>query len=60
MITLICSSTDRQTARAGLMADGFSFTEVQANHILNTQLGDLVGEVSNPELRLTGDLPINV
>ena len=60
MIPLICSSTDCQAARAGLMADGFSFTEVQANHILNTQLGDLVGEVSNPELRLTGDLPINV
>ena len=60
VITLICSSTDHQTARAALMADGFGFTEVQANHILNTQLGDLVGEVSNPELRLTGDLPINV
>ena len=47
-------------ATAALWSDGFSFTEVQTNHILNTQLGDLVGEVSNPELRLTGDLPINV
>ena len=60
MITLIRGSADRQTAWAGLMADGFGLTKVQANHILNTQLGDLVGEVSNPELRLTGDLPINV
>jgi DNA gyrase/topoisomerase IV subunit A len=60
MITLICSSTDCQTARAGLMADGFGFTEVQANHILNTQLGGLLAGVANPWLHLTGDLPINV
>ena len=60
MITLIRGSADRQTAGAGLMADGFGLTEVQADHILDTQLGGRVGEVSNPELRLTGDLPINV
>ena len=60
MITLLCSSTDHQTARAALMADGFGFTEVQANHILNTQLGGLLAQVANPGLHLTGDLPINV
>ena len=60
VITLIRSSTDRQTARAALMADGFGFTGVQANHILNTQLGGLLAGVANPELRLNGDLPINV
>jgi len=60
VITLICSSTDHQTARAALMADGFGFTEVQANHILNTQLGGLLAQVANPGLHLTGDLPINV
>ena len=60
VITLICSSTDCQAARAGLMADGFSFTEVQANHILNTQLGGLLAGVANSWLDLNGDLPINV
>ena len=60
MITLICSSTDCQAAQAGLMADGFSFTEVQANHILNTQLGGLLAGVANSWLDLNGDLPINV
>ena len=60
MITLICSSTDRQTARAGLMANGFGLTKVQANHILNTQLGGLVAGVANSWLDLNGDLPINV
>ena len=60
VITLICSSTDHQTVRAALMADGFGFTEVQANHILNTQLGGLLAGVANPWLHLTGDLPINV
>ena len=60
MVTLIRSSADRQTARAGLMADGFGLTEVQANHILDTQLAGLLFEVANPELRLAGDLQINV
>jgi|TARA_B100000959_G_C14740337_1_gene524788 DNA gyrase/topoisomerase IV subunit A len=60
MITLIRGSADRQTARAGLMADGFGLTEVQANHILDTQLAGLLFEVANPELRLAGDLQINV
>ena len=60
MITLISGSADRQTARAGLMADGFGLTKVQANHILNTQLGGLLAGVANPWLHLTGDLPINV
>jgi DNA gyrase/topoisomerase IV subunit A len=60
MITLIRGSADRQTARAGLMADGFGLTEVQANHILDTQLAGLLFEVANPELRLSGDLQINV
>jgi len=60
MITLISGSADRQTARAGLMADGFGLTEVQANHILDTQLGGLLSEVANSWLDLNGDLPINV
>lgn len=60
MITLIRGSADRQTARAGLMADGFGLTEVQANHILDTQLAGLLFEVANPELRPAGDLQINV
>jgi DNA gyrase/topoisomerase IV subunit A len=60
MITLIRGSADRQTARAGLMADGFGLTEVQANHILDTQLGGLLSEVANSWLDLNGDLPINV
>ncbi|MCH2420218.1 MAG: DNA gyrase subunit A [Acidimicrobiales bacterium] len=38
VIALIRGSADRQTARAGLMADPFEFTEVQANHILDMQL----------------------
>jgi len=60
MITLIRGSADRQTARAGLMADGFGLTEVQANHILDTQLGGLLSEFANSWLDLNGDLPINV
>ena len=60
MVTLIRSSADRQTARAGLMADEFGLTEVQANHILDTQLGGLLSEVANSWLDLNGDLPINV
>ena len=49
-----------QEAIVVAMADGFGFTEVQANHILNTQLGGLLAQVANPGLHLTGDLPINV
>ena len=60
VITLICSSTDHQTARAALMADGFGFTGVQANHILDTQLVGLLAGVANPWLDLAGDLQINV
>ena len=57
---MIRGSADRQTARAGLMADGFGLTEVQANHILDTQLGGLLSEFANSWLDLNGDLPINV
>ena len=60
MITLIRSSANCQTARAALMADGFGFTEVQANYILNTQLDGLLAGVANAWLGLNGDLPINV
>ncbi len=60
MVTLIRSSADRQTARAGLMADEFGLTEVQANHILDMQLVGLLSEVANPELHLAEDLQINV
>ena len=38
VIALIRGSADRQTARTGLMADPFKFTEIQANHILDMQL----------------------
>jgi DNA gyrase subunit A len=38
IISLIRGSEDRATARAGLMGDGFEFSEVQANHILDMQL----------------------
>ena len=38
IISLIRGSADRATARDGLMADGFEFSEVQANHILDMQL----------------------
>jgi len=38
IILLIRGSADRATARDGLMADGFEFSEVQANHILDMQL----------------------
>ena len=38
IISLIRGSADRGTARDGLMADGFEFSEVQANHILDMQL----------------------
>ena len=60
MITLIRGSVDRQTAWAGLMADGVGLTEVQADHILDTQLVGLLAGVANPWLDLAGDLQINV
>ena len=41
VIALIRSSADRPEARSGLMADPFDFSEVQANHILDTPLGRL-------------------
>ena len=41
IIALIRGSEDRATARVHLMADGFGFSEVQANHILDMQLARL-------------------
>ncbi len=41
VISLIRTSDDRPAARAGLMAEPFSFSEVQANHILDMTLGRL-------------------
>ncbi len=41
VIALIRASDDRPAARAGLMADPFSFSEIQANHILDMTLGRL-------------------
>ena len=41
VIALIRSAADRLEARSGLMADPFGFSEVQANHILDTPLGRL-------------------
>lgn len=41
VIALIRGSDDRSDARAGLMAEPFLFTEVQANHILDMTLGRL-------------------
>ncbi|MDH5236566.1 MAG: DNA gyrase subunit A, partial [Acidimicrobiia bacterium] len=41
IITLIRGSDDRPAARDGLMADPFSFSEDQANHILDMTLGRL-------------------
>ena len=41
IIALIRGSEDRGAAREGLMADPFSFTEVQATHILDMRLGQL-------------------
>ncbi len=43
VITLIRGSADVDTARTGLMAEPFSFTEVQANYILDMQLRRLTG-----------------
>ncbi|HZU74063.1 MAG TPA: DNA gyrase subunit A [Acidimicrobiales bacterium] len=41
IIALIRASEDRPAARAGLMAAPFEFSEIQANHILDTTLGKL-------------------
>ena len=41
IIALIRASEDRGSARAGLMGDGFEFSEIQANHILDMPLGRL-------------------
>ncbi len=41
IIDLIRGSEDRPMAREGLMADPFSFSEIQANHILDMSLGQL-------------------
>ncbi len=41
IIASIRGSDDRGAARAGLMADPFSFSEIQANHILDMTLGRL-------------------
>ncbi|HEX4528285.1 MAG TPA: DNA topoisomerase (ATP-hydrolyzing), partial [Acidimicrobiia bacterium] len=38
IIALIRGSEDTETARAGLMAKPFEFSEIQANHILDMQL----------------------
>lgn len=41
IIALIRASADRGEARAGLMGEGFDFSEIQANHILDMPLGRL-------------------
>lgn len=41
VIELIRSSADRAAARLGLMEEPFSFSEIQANHILDMTLGRL-------------------
>jgi len=41
IIDLIRGSADRPAARGGLMAEPFSFSEIQANHILDMTLGRL-------------------
>ncbi len=41
IIALIRASADRPAARAGLMAEPFEFSEVQAEYILDMQLGRL-------------------
>ena len=59
IIALIRASEDRAAARTGLMAEPFSFSEIQANHILDMRLAaltrlarsDLEGELT--ELRAT-------
>ncbi len=41
IIALIRASADRPEAREGLMGEGFEFSEIQANHILDMALGRL-------------------
>ena len=41
IISLIRASEDRPAAREGLMGEGFEFSEIQANHILDMPLGRL-------------------
>ncbi len=41
IIALIRGSDDREAARTGLMAEPFSFSEIQANHILDMTLSRL-------------------
>src|SRR4029077_1050043 len=41
IIALIRASADRTEAREGLMGEGFEFSEIQANHILDMRLGRL-------------------
>ncbi len=41
IIALIRGSADRPEAREGLMGEGFEFSEIQANHILDMTLGRL-------------------
>ena len=41
IIALIRASEDRPAAREGLMGEGFEFSEIQANHILDMPLGRL-------------------
>jgi DNA gyrase subunit A len=41
IIALVRASDNRAEARAGLMAEPFEFSEVQADHILQMQLGSL-------------------
>jgi DNA gyrase subunit A len=41
IIALIRASEDRAAARQGLMGEGFDFSEIQANHILDMPLGRL-------------------
>jgi DNA gyrase subunit A len=41
IIALIRASDDRGSARVGLMAEPFEFSEIQANHILDMPLGRL-------------------
>ena len=43
VIALIRGSADVEVARAGLMAEPFSFSEIQANHILDMPLRRLTG-----------------
>ncbi len=50
IIALIRGSEDTDAARAGLMAEPFSFTEVQANHILDMQLRRLA-QLEHQKLR---------